>query len=238
LAAYASCTTTEVQIPTGAAVRPPISIDSFLIEKRLDDSTAIGFQKIEFSPALGLAGMAIVGDTLYISDSFYGNVKAISLRSGQVILVSQRFENKYNDLGAVYPSGTGVICLTTFQDKVFFIDSNLVTIEPRTFKKGLKQFVIQDGLVAIEASVNRGWIYDLELIPHRIRSAATPIYAYRQELIGEERILVNYFGSFIVTDTITESRSLEPSAVCYNQNRIVVVKDLDPHHYKFLVYTY
>lgn len=133
---YASCVSKERD--HSAKPRRIHRVDTIWLNKTRVDSSDFGFDSEGTGLALGISGIAVDGEyNMFVSDDLFGNIKKVGLRDGKVVAISKTLSTRYRDVSTLYfdrPTGR-LFCMTSFQDKIYVLNPNLVLVdEIKTFK--------------------------------------------------------------------------------------------------------
>jgi hypothetical protein len=214
-----------------------VEIDSIVLSKNSSDFRYIGYKKSELGPAFGISGMFLNGDYLYISDDCFGNIKKLNLRSKKIEYSSIILSQKYKDVGELFLFGDTLVCLTKFQDKIYFLDSNLNLISEHSAIKGGKEFVEMNGKVYISFLLDRSKIMTLDLNLIDNDAEYTRFYDFKITDCNSSVCLRNRYGFFHLEKEIPTSISLEVNNVVFDKQRIVSLYE-DESNYFLVVLTY
>lgn len=232
-----SCTSRQARDDQRTVVRKLKSIDTVFLSKTIDNPKEMGFKPQELGPASGVSGLFKDGSYLYLTDGYFGNIKKYNLETSQIDLVSATFDSARRDVGPLLAIGDTLICLTTFQDKVYYLTPNFELLAKKQFSKGSKEFRVASDEIYLSSLREKNKLFSRRLTEVLYRESAE-IWAYTISPCGPHQCLQNRFGNFEIRGELLDAQFLEVSNVIFDESTIVYLDDRNQKKYALVIFNY
>jgi hypothetical protein len=220
------------------SIRKIEKVDTIYLPKRTNNNLDLGFKKQELGAALGIGGICLHDNYIYISDNYYGNIKKVNLKSKKIDLVSNVIDSVYKDLGSLYYQNDTLICLSTFQDKVYYLNLDLKVIGIKKLRKSHKEFRIANDKLYIYSSMEGNKLFDSQL--NNIPNAPKALSPFSFTITNCEngKCLKTRLGTYQIKNEVRTAQFLEANNLVFDEMTVVYFDDRPKDNYTFILLKY
>jgi hypothetical protein len=217
------------------SIRTHRDIDSVYLRKSWGDSLGIGFALQDLGPAKGISSITIRNDFIFISDNFFGNIKRLDVKERRIDRVSQVLSSRLRDLGQVIVSNDTLICLSTLEDRVFYLDLDLRLLLTKHLTRSVKEFGEVDDEVVIYSVLNRSVVYSLDLTRQSFPDSLFSYPNYKKYTCNGGTCIRTSGGTYKLPFKLSPPQYLDVKNIAYSGNALVYVDDSMEDYYLLVV---